>query len=112
MSYHVSSTLKVLLLNLKIEYLLIPWTITIDFQNELIEIKQRNWFLIGFKVKSVSLRFIRSISIQEHLFGANILIRTMGENLSVNYIEKLDAQKIKNLLLEYNKGKAKQIIIT
>ena len=99
------------MLNLKIEYLLIPWKLNIDFKNEILEVKQRNWFLIGYTTNTVSLRFIKNISIQEHLFGANIYIKTMGQNFMVKYLEKNEAEKIKNLLLEFNKNKGKQIII-
>lgn len=111
MKYNFSSSFKAIIFNLKIEYLLTPWNLTIDFDEEILELQQRNWFLIGFKVNSVSLRFIRSININEHFYGADIFIRTMGQNLTINYLEKSDALKIKNMLLEFNKGKAKKIII-
>lgn len=99
-------------LNLKIEYIFNPWILNIDFQNEILEIKQRNWYLIGHKSNTVSLRFIRNISIQEQLFGANVLIRTMGQNFVLKYLEKIDAKEIKQLLLDFNQNKGKQIIIT
>ena len=72
MKYNFSSSFKAIIFNLKIEYLFTPWNLTIDFDEEILELKQRNWFLIGYKVNSVSLRFIRSININEHLYGANI----------------------------------------
>ena len=88
-----------------------PWNLNIDFQNEILEAKQRNWFLIGYRTNTVSLRFIRNVTIQEHIFGANIHIRTMGENFMIKYLDKKDAEKIKNLLLEFNRNRGNQIII-
>lgn len=88
-----------------------PWKLKIDFEDEILEVKQRNWFLIGYKVNSVSLRFVRSINTQQYLFGSTIYIKTMGENLAVKFLEKKDAEKIKEILFNFNKGKAKQIII-
>lgn len=111
MKFFFTSSLKCLLLNLKIEYLLTPWKLTLDFVDETMEARQRNWFLVGYKTKSVSLRFIKNINIYEHLFGADIFIRTMGEDIIVKYIDKKEAEKIKTLLLEFNKNRGKQIII-
>ena len=111
MIYEFRSSIKSLLLNLKIEYILLPWILRIDFKEEILEIKQRNWFLIGYRVNTVSLRFIRSINTQEYIFGSSIYIRTMGQNLAVKYLKKNEAEKIKTLLFEFNRGKGKQIII-
>lgn len=112
MKYEFQSSLKVLILNLKIEYILIPWKLQIDFQNEILEIKQKNWFLIGYKVNSISLRFIKSIYTHQYVFGSSIYIKTMGQDLAVRYLKKNEAEKIKNILLDFNRGKGTRIIIT
>lgn len=109
--YSFRSSFRSLLFNLKIEYIFNPWILNIDFQNEILEIKQRNWFLVGYKTNVVSLRFIKNISIKEHLFGSDIHIKTMGQNFIVKYIEKSEAEIIRNLLLDFNKNKGKQMVI-
>lgn len=111
MIYEFQSSIKALIINLKIEYILMPWKLKIDFKDEILEVKQRNWFLIGYKANSVSLRFIKSINIQQYVIGSSIYIKTMGQNLEVKFLEKEDAEKIKEILFNFNRGKAKQIII-
>lgn len=111
MKYKFKSSLKVLLFNLKIEYILTPWKLEINFKDEILEVKQRNWYIFGYQENSVSLRFIRSINTQQYIFGSSIYIKTMGQNLTVKFLEKEDAEIIKNILLNFNRGKGRQIII-
>ena len=111
MKYKFKSSLKVLLFNLKIEYILTPWKLEINFKDEILEVKQRKWYIFGYQENSVSLRFIRSINTQQYIFGSSIYIKTMGQNLAVKFLEKEDAEIIKNILLNFNRGKGRQIII-
>jgi hypothetical protein len=109
--FHSRSTFTNLLFNRKLTHILNPWHIIVDTNQETITIRKRNPFLIGFDEQIVSFRYIRSIIIDEHLFGADIHIKVMGGRASVYCISKRDAKTIKNILLEYNSTKKGKGII-
>jgi len=105
------STFTGLLFNGKLTHILNPWHIVVDTNQETITIKKRNPFLIGFDEQIVSFRYIRSIIIDEHLFGADIHVKVLGGSASAYCISKSGARKIKSILPEYNNTKRERGII-
>ena len=45
MVYTASSNFLSLLINLKLEFIVTPWKIIVDIENEIITVEQRNWYL-------------------------------------------------------------------
>lgn len=76
-----------------------PWHISLDFINELITVKKRNYYLIGVDKKTIPLKNIRTISIDEHLFGANIFFKVYGGNTIIKCLSKKKAREIYNACL-------------
>lgn len=79
--------------------LLRPWYIQIDFEKRLIELKKRNWFLIGFNHQSFQVKSVRNVHVDNHLFGADISIQVYAGKAVAYSISKSKAKTIKNLLL-------------
>jgi hypothetical protein len=112
MAYSTQSSLIALFANLKIEHILNPWKIIVDIEQENITVEKRNWFLIGNEYNTVAFRFIRSVSINEHVFGADITIKVFGNTVTAYYISKKAAKAIRELLLIYNQGNNSPVIFT
>jgi hypothetical protein len=113
MKFEASSSITALIFNGKIAHILNPWKIIINTIDEYIIVRKRNWYLIGIDKQVLSFRYIRNISIDQHLFGADIHIKIIGGKNSAYYISKINANKIKTILLEYNKtGRGKTIIFS
>lgn len=101
-----------LFLNGKIEDILSPWHICVDFQLETITIKKRNWYLIGINENVHAFRFIRNIDIHQRIFGADIEIKSFGSSSKAFCIAKNDAVEIKNALIEYNQRRKGGFVIS
>lgn len=99
------SSFFILLMNFKIEHILSPWKIEIDLDQEIITVTKRNQYYIGIDTETVSFRFIRRIKINEHLFGGDISIRTIGATITACYLPKKSLVEIRQALLEYNRHK-------
>lgn len=112
MTYTAKSTFLSLFVNLKIEYVLIPWRITVDLSNQTITIEQRNWYLIGKDSTTMAFRFIRNVEVNEHIVGADISIKVLGSTATARYISKQDAKKIKDILINFNQKNNSSIIFT
>ncbi|MBU3658943.1 MAG: hypothetical protein FGM14_03665 [Flavobacteriales bacterium] len=106
-----SSNKLFLFLNGKIEDILTPWIINIDFQKEIITIKKKNWYLIGVNEYIHAFRLIKRIEIKQHIFGADIEIRSMGNTSKICCIKKINAEEIKLALIDYNQGNKGGFII-
>lgn len=59
----------------------------------------------------IAFRYIRTVNIDQHIFGADIQIKAVGGYVSALYIPKNDAKKIKKMLFEYNQRKRGKGII-
>lgn len=112
MVYSATSSYISLFVNMKLEYMFIPWKITVDLEDKTITIEQRNWFLIGKDYTTIAFRFIRSISINEHIVGADITIKVLGNTVTAYYISKGSAKTIKQILIDYNQKNNSSIIFT
>jgi len=110
-SVHYNSTIISLLANGRIKHLLNPWHIIVDFDDEIIKIVKRNWYLIGKDEQILAFRYIRNITIDRHIFGADIHIKIIGGKVSAYSIPKKGAAEIRDVLLKYNKTKKGKGII-
>ncbi len=99
-----------LFLNGKVESILTPWFICIDFQKETFTVKKKNWYLVGFIENVHSFRYIRKVEIKQHFFGADIEINSTGCNSKVFCLRKKEVEKIKNSLIAYNQHKKNRFI--
>lgn len=106
-----SSLAASLIANGKAAHTLNPWSLIIDTNEETITVSKRNRFLIGTDSQILAFKFIRSITIDEHLIGADIHIKVVGGKASVFCFSKSDVEEIKEILLEYNETKKGRGII-
>jgi hypothetical protein len=111
MKYESSSSVNGLIANAKGAHILNPWRIIIDTDEETIAIVKRNSILIGVNERIVSFGFIREITINQHIIGADIHVKVIGGMVSAYCIPKSDAAFIKQILLEYNKTKKRKQIV-
>lgn len=92
-------------MNGKAAHVVNPWHITIDLEKETITVKKRNAYLVGLNQDIIAFKFVRKITIDEHLFGADIHIKVVGGTISAFCLSKSDANTIKEMLLEFNSTK-------
>lgn len=93
----MKSTLISLIFTGRIQNLLTPWEIIIDFDSLVLTFRKRNWHLISSDENVVPFRYIRRIDIDRHLFGAEVNIKVYGSGtLSVNSIIKKGLKKLNN----------------
>lgn len=91
--------------------ILFPWNIYVNMQEETIIVRKRSPYLITFNEENYAFRFIRSVTIREHLVGCDIHISLTRGNLMACYLTQQDAKIIKKMLLDYNSSKKGGIII-
>lgn len=106
------SSVFYLFLNGKLEDLLTPWKICVDFHQDTITITKRNWYLIGKNEYVHAFRFIRAVSVHGRIFGADIEIRSFGNISKAICLKKSDANTIKEALIQYNQSKKDGFIVT
>jgi len=111
MIFEAQSSAIALVMNGKPAHILNPWHIIVETDEETITITKRNWYLIGIDEQILAFRYIRNITIDQHLFGADIHIKIMGGKISAYCISKRNAKRIKKILLEYNQTKKGRGII-
>ena len=103
MRYSYSSSQAALLANGHAADVLTPWQIIIDTDEQTITVRKRNKILIGVDEDILAFRFIRRVTVDQHLIGADITIQAVGGKLTARCLEKSDCDKIKKILMEYNK---------
>jgi len=111
MRFKTSSSFNALFMNGKWTHIITPWRIIIDTDEETITVRKRSADIIGIDEKIITFRFIRNITIDQHIFGADIHIKVIGGNISACYIPKNDAKTIKKILVKYNQTKKGKSII-
>lgn len=100
-----------MLVNGKILNLITPWHIVIDTDEETITIRKRNLLLIGVDEEVHSFRYVRRITIDEHLVGADIEIKVVGGTAKAYCLSKEDCKAIKDILIDYNRKRGNNMII-
>lgn len=104
MIYTYSSSEAALIANGRVADVLTPWQVIIDDDEQTIIIRKRNRYLIGVDEDTLAFRFIRRVTIDEHLIGADITIQAVGGKLHACCLDKSDCQSIKQILMDYNKS--------
>lgn len=111
MRFEAISSELTMLVNGKILNLITPWHIVIDTEEETITIRKRNRLLIGVDEEVHSFRYVRRITIDEHLVGADIEIKVVGGTAKAYCLSKSDCRQIKKILLDYNRKRGNSMII-
>ncbi len=102
MQYTFSSSEAALVANGHVADVLTPWQIIIDTDEQTITIRKRNRILIGVDEDTLAFRFIRRVTVDQHLIGADITIQAVGGKLTAKCLDKSDCKRIKEILMEYN----------
>ena len=111
MVLRAKSTFLSLITNQRLRHIFTPWHIIVDFEEQNITLRKRNWFLISVDEKTSSFRFVRDIEIDKHLFGADIKIKLSESYIEANSISKKSANRIKDQLAEYNNKLGKKHVV-
>lgn len=112
MQYTFTSSEAVLIANGRAGDVLRPWTVIIDIDEQTITIRKRNSYFIGTDEDMLAFRYIRRVTIDEHLFGADITISAVGGKLTACGLEKSDCKRIKQILTDYNKTRKSSIVFS
>lgn len=67
--------------------------------------------MIGFDTQTYAFKYVRNISIDTHLFGADIKIRIIGGSAEALSIPKKLARKIQDYLIQYNNQKNNRHVV-
>ena len=100
-----------MLVNGKIINLITPWHIIIDTDEKTITLRKRNLILIGVDEVVHSFRYVRRVTIDEHLIGADIEIKVIGGTAKAYCLSKRDCRHIKEILVDHNRHKGNSMII-
>lgn len=103
MIYKYSSSEAALVANGHAADVLSPWQLVVDTNEQTITIRKRNKYLIGVDEDTLAFRFIRRVTVDEHLIGADITIQAVGGKLTAKCLEKSACKRIKKILMDYNK---------
>lgn len=112
MRYSFTSSEAILIANGRAGDVLRPWTIIIDTDDQTITIRKRNSYFIGVDEDTLAFRFIRRVTIDQHLFGADITISAVGGKVTACGLEKSDCKRIKQILTDYNKTRKSSIVFS
>lgn len=104
MTYKYTSSEAALVANGHAADVLSPWQLIVDTNEQTITIRKRNKYLIGVDEDTLAFRFIRRVTVDEHLIGADITIQAVGGKLTAKCLEKSACKKIKQILMEYNQS--------
>jgi hypothetical protein len=77
-----------------------PWHIEINIDQNMLTMKKRNWFLIGFQEDSFAFKSIRHVKMKKPLFGSDIEIRVFGGYAELYAFSKSDAKLIHDSLMK------------
>ena len=111
MRYTFKSTTSALLGNGRGADVFTPWNVIIDTDEQTITLTKRNRIMIGVDENTIAFRFIRRVTIDQHVFGADITIKAVGGTLTAYSMDKKDCKKIKEILMEYNNTRRKGGIV-
>ncbi len=76
-----------------------PWHLEVDMEHKSLTVRRRNWHLISVDEEVVRFTTIRSVKVDTHLFGADLVVKVPSGKIEVHYLSKKVARKIANLLL-------------
>ena len=111
MIFRAKSSINALVMNGDIRSTINPWEIVVNTDQETIKLRKRNWHLIGVDEQVLAFKYIRNIKIDQHMFGADIEIFTFEGQVSIPYISKKDANRIRDIFNTYNQNRKGDTII-
>ena len=111
MRYTFKSTWSAMVANGRAADAMTPWTVIIDTDEQTITLSKRNRILIGVDEDTIAFRFIRRVTIDQHVFGADITIKAVGGSITAYSMDKNDCKKIKEILMEFNRTRKGRGII-
>lgn len=79
-----------------------PWIVDIDETHKTITVSKRNWYLIGFDISVYKLNGLRSISIDNNIYGSNLTVKVFYNNIIIKGLTNENAKKISNILNDLN----------
>lgn len=80
---------------------LVPWSITIDTDSEIVEIRKRNYYLIGVDRNVIPFRNIRQVTYDAHLFGADLSLKVYGAGVvTAKCLKKRASKKLYKVCLD------------
>lgn len=82
----------------KTEYLFTPFYIEVDLNNNYINVRQKNWYLIGTNYWKYKFTNIRSIEVDNNIMGSNIYIKVLGNVFSIYGLKNNVALEIKDII--------------
>lgn len=112
MRYSFTSSEAILVANGRTGDVLRPWTIVIDTDDQTITVRKRNSYFIGVDEDMLAFRYIRRVTIDQHLFGADITISAVGGKVTACGLEKSACKRIKQILTDYNKTRKSSIVFS
>ena len=95
----------------KLDDMVTPSALEVDFDKQEIVVSKRNWHLIGVDRDVFFFRHIRRLTIDTHLIGADVTIRIVGSKCHIPSIPKADAKELMRLFREYNENNPKHAVI-
>lgn len=84
------------------EHIFTPWIIEIDDEQRLLRIIKRNWYLIGFDIIEYKIKGIRSVQVDNKIFGSNIIIKIFYNSIHIKGFRNKDALFIQKHILSLN----------
>ena len=111
MIFRTKSSTSALVMNGDLRSTINPWEIIVDTERETIKLRKRNWHLIGVDEQILAFKYIRNIKIDQHMFGADIEIFTFQGRTYIPYLSKSGANRIRDILDNYNQKKRGNEII-
>jgi hypothetical protein len=89
-----------------------PWEVIVDTDEQTISVRKRNKILVGVDEDTLAFRYIRRVTIDEHLVGADITIKAVGGSLTAYSLDKSDCKRIKQILMDYNQTRRSSIVFS
>lgn len=111
MKYTFTSSNAALIANGRGMDVLTPWNVIIDTDEKTLSVSKRNRILIGKDTDTLAFHFIRRVTIDEHLIGADITIKAVGGTLTAYCLDKDDCKRIQKILMDHNRtNRSKQVV--
>lgn len=111
MRFTCSSSYAAMTLNGRLDAIT-PWEVIVDTDEQTISVRKRNKILVGVDEDTLAFRYIRRVTIDEHLVGADITIKAVGGSLTAYSLDKSDCKRIKQILMDYNQTRRSSIVFS
>lgn len=90
--------------HLSLRDFIFPYHLKLDSKSNQIELRKRNWFILGVDSKTFNFGQVRNILIDEHIITASIAIKVYAGSINVHWIRKKDAKIFRDALMNAKKA--------